>query len=95
MHKHIPTYIRTLGKRIKALHIHDNDAVSDQHLMPFAGCFRWKEFIDALKEIGYDGDLSFETFCQYRSDRMEKDYVPVFLRAVADIGEIFRSKLQQ
>lgn len=95
MHKHIPTYIRTLGKRIKALHIHDNDAVSDQHLMPFVGCFRWKEFIDALKEIGYDGDLSFETFCQYRSDRMEKDYVPVFLRAIASIGEIFRRKLQQ
>lgn len=29
--------LRTLGKRVKALHIHDNKFVEDDHLIPFEG----------------------------------------------------------
>ena len=86
--------LNILGKRVKALHIHDNDGVSDQHLMPFVGTFRWNDFLQALKDVGYEGDLSFETFAQVRSNRMDPEFIPPFLRAIAGVGQVFRSRLQ-
>lgn len=94
LHRNIYTYVSLLGKRIKALHIHDNDGVSDQHLMPFVGTFRWNDFLQALKDVGYEGDLSFETFAQVRSNRMDPEFIPPFLRAIAGVGQVFRSRLQ-
>lgn len=53
--------IRTLGKeRLKSLHIHDVDLVHDNHTLPFAGKIKWQEVTDALAEIGYEGDFTFE-----------------------------------
>lgn len=94
LRKNIREYIRILGPRIKALHIHDNDSTSDQHLMPFAGTLRWNDFTSAMKETGYQGDLSFETFQQTRLSRMDTAYIPVFLRAIHGVGEIFRERIQ-
>ena len=54
--------VRTLGKdRLKALHIHDVDLHNDSHTIPFAGKVNWQEVVQALVEIGYDGDFTFET----------------------------------
>lgn len=94
LRKNIREYVRILGPRIKALHIHDNDSVSDQHLIPFAGTLRWNDFTGAMKETGYQGDLSFETFNQTDISRMDAEYIPVFLRAIHGIGEIFRERMQ-
>lgn len=53
--------IRALGgKRLKALHIHDNDLVGDLHTLPFTQKVNWDDVMTALKEIQYDGDFTFE-----------------------------------
>lgn len=53
--------IRTLGaERLKALHVHDNDYINDQHTLPFLGKMDWKAITAALREIGYTGELTFE-----------------------------------
>lgn len=52
--------MKYLGKRIKALHIHDNNGLSDQHLMPFYGNVNWEDIIKTLYEIRYEGDFTFE-----------------------------------
>lgn len=52
--------IRTLGKRVKVLHIHDNDGKHDQHLTPYMGKLHWDEALAALREIDYQGSFSFE-----------------------------------
>ena len=53
--------IRTLGKeRLKALHVHDVDDVSDLHTLPYLSNINWNEVCSALKEIGYEGDFTFE-----------------------------------
>lgn len=53
--------IRALGgKRLRALHVHDNDKTSDLHTLPFTRSIRWREIIDALIEIGYSGVFTFE-----------------------------------
>lgn len=54
------TLIRGLGSRIEALHVHDNDLVHDLHTIPYLGKMDWEAISDALKEIGYHGDFTFE-----------------------------------
>lgn len=62
-------FITTLGRRLKVLHIHDNDGVRDLHQIPFVftrtrankSTTDWEGFVRGLKNIGYSGVLSFET----------------------------------
>ncbi len=55
-------FIRTLGKdRLKALHVHDVNGVTDMHTLPYyGGAARWESICKALKEIGYTGDFTYE-----------------------------------
>lgn len=53
--------IRELGHdRLKTLHIHDNDFIKDKHQLPFTQDMDWNEIMKALKDINYDGYLTFE-----------------------------------
>ncbi|MCI8402857.1 MAG: sugar phosphate isomerase/epimerase [Lachnospiraceae bacterium] len=62
-------FLTTLGPRLKVLHIHDNDGVSDLHQIPFTftktrdnrPSTDWEGFVQGLRRIRYDGVLSFET----------------------------------
>ncbi len=62
-------FIRKVGKRIKILHLHENDGFHDLHNMPFTfprawgspTVQDWEGIIKGLKAIGYDGVLNFET----------------------------------
>ena len=49
-----------LGDIIKVLHVHDNELFVDGHLFPYYGQTNWKEFVDTLKEINYEGVFSME-----------------------------------
>ena len=64
LHSDPRRYIAKLGHRIKALHLHDNSGKDDDHTAPFTGTINWKFLCDALHDVGYSGDLSFETFIQ-------------------------------
>lgn len=87
-------YIPILGSRIKALHIHDNDGISDQHKAPYTGTIVWKDFYNGLKEIGFDGDLSFETFHQTSIADVDEELVAPWLELVFKIGKHFRNKIE-
>ena len=65
-----PEMIRKLGKRLKALHIHDNDLWHDSHQIPFSMQIDFSAVTDALKEIGYNGYLTLE------ADQFLADYTP-------------------
>ncbi len=52
--------IKALGKRLQALHIHDNDKLRDSHQIPFSMDINFEEVIGALKEIRYSGYLTLE-----------------------------------
>lgn len=58
--------IRNLKGKIGCLHIHDNDYVNDQHLVPYLGKTDWDEVCRALAETGYDGDFTLES-CTFES----------------------------
>ncbi|MCM8832433.1 MAG: sugar phosphate isomerase/epimerase [Candidatus Omnitrophica bacterium] len=56
----INEFIKTAKEKIYATHISDNLGENDDHLFPFSGKINWKEVIDALDEIKFNGILNFE-----------------------------------
>ncbi len=86
-------YIPVIGKRLKALHIHDNDGISDMHRAPYTGTINWKHFYTALKQIGYEGDLSFETFKQTDPSVIERELTLPWMTMIAQIGQFFRDRI--
>ena len=53
--------VRRLGKRILTFHVSDNDGLDEKHWFPFEGVIDWKSFMDAVRDIGYEGQFIFET----------------------------------
>ena len=54
--------VREIGKQyLRVLHVHDNNGVSDFHWLPETGVINWKNFSQALYDIGFDGVFSLET----------------------------------
>lgn len=88
-------YLRKLGKRVKALHIHDNDGRGDWHGIPCSGTVDWVKFCTVLSEIGYNGTLNFETFSYYDLKRIAPSAVPVLLRYIADMGKAFGKDIEK
>lgn len=52
--------IRTLGPRLQALHIHDNDRIHDSHQIPFSMSIDFEAIVRALKDIDYNGYFTLE-----------------------------------
>lgn len=78
-----PDFIRMAGKRLKCTHVNDNLADKDTHLPPFMGNVDWVGVMQALREIGYDGDFSYEINPQ----RFPWETLPTWLRFLHDLGE--------
>ena len=62
-------FVTGMGKRIKAVHLHDNNFVSDLHSIPYtfsqSWCGQpsadWEGLLAGLHDIGYNGVVNFET----------------------------------
>ena len=52
--------ITKIGKRLRALHIDDNNGLDDDHIMPGHGTIQWGDVIRALDDIGYEHSFTFE-----------------------------------
>ena len=52
--------IRAMGGWLRALHINDNLGTRDDHLLPFLGTVDWQSVMQALHDIGYQGDFNYE-----------------------------------
>lgn len=97
--KNIYQYIKTLGKRMTTLHIHDNAGTCDSHMIPYTqrvmkgmgSAIDWKGFLKGLKEIGYEGPISFETFRAI--EQMPKELCGDVLKLIGAIGVYFRKEL--
>lgn len=55
------SFILKAGKRLKALHIADNEGLKDQHMMPYGrGNIDFAEVINALETVEYSGLFNLE-----------------------------------
>ncbi len=52
--------LQELGKNLKAVHIHDNNSRSDQHLLPYCGKLQLDRVVEGLIDINYQGTFTFE-----------------------------------
>ena len=87
--------IKLLGKRMKTMHIHDNNGFDDSHLCPYMGIGDWERFILALKETGYDGALSFETAGTQSHAFKPTELWASTLKLIADTGKYFAKRLDE
>jgi len=51
----LPLSVEKLGKRIRYVHVADNDGLVNRHLPPGTGTIDWEEVFLALKRHGFDG----------------------------------------
>ena len=99
--KNLYQYIVELGDRLTVMHIHENDGVNDSHMIPFTqrdlsgfkSPIHWDTFIRGLREIGYEGPLSFETVLG--EEAMPEEIREAGLKLISSIGRYFRKKLEE
>ena len=53
-------FIHKIGKKIATTHISDRDDINERHWWPGEGLLDWVAILDALEEIGYEGDWIYE-----------------------------------
>lgn len=54
-------FIHKLGaNRLKCLHVHDVQPNVDAHTLPYFGVGEWEKIMQALADVGYEGELTFE-----------------------------------
>lgn len=88
-----------LGTNLKALHIHDNNGLSDQHLPPYCGKLQIDRIVEALKELDFAGYFTFEAdaFLNYRNGSSTAADLPPELRrdALALLYKIGKAILEK
>ena len=78
-------FVRSLGAgRLGSLHVHDVSRTEDSHTLPYLGVMDWNQFALALKDIGYEGDLTFE--CDGFFKKLPSQLYPEALRLLAQTG---------
>ena len=80
------------GERITALHIHDNDGITDLHKLPGTVSMDWNEICKSLAEIDYKGNFNFEP--DGYIDAYDDDFLPIALKFLHDTGRYFISVIE-
>lgn len=78
--------------KIFAVHLHDNDKSSDQHLIPFDGTIDWKHVISKLKECNYNGPVTLEI--SYRNEYLQtelKDFYKKGYKIAEQLNKMFEN----
>ena len=98
--KNMRSTLRQLGKRVKLLHIHETDKLEDRHTIPYAyigtkgnPLTDYKGFVAGLRDIGYEGELSFEI--SYAFKVFPKPTHPALCALVGAIGNYFAEEITQ
>ena len=84
--------MRQLGKHIICTHTHDNYYNRDLHVMPFMGQLPWEPLMHTLKEIGYQGSLSFEFAYGRYPDRIIEDFLKLAYKTGLVLVDMFEGK---
>lgn len=84
--------IRLLGPRLKALHISDQTARDNIHILPYMGFTDWDEVLSALAEIGYKNPFTFEI--QHYLLYLPLELIPSAVRLSREVGEYMIRRIE-
>ena len=86
-----PAFIKAMGGRLSALHVHDNDGVKDCHNMPYNRSLDWDAICNALAENNYKGDFTYEA--GFYARQFPKELVPDAYRMMVATGKYLVAKI--
>ncbi len=81
-----------IPEKLLALHIQDNDAKSDQHIIPGLGVIDWDKVMMSLAKADYQGDLTFETWCFTQA--FDPEVFPYSLKLSEQVGRGLMRKFE-
>ncbi|HOA79019.1 MAG TPA: sugar phosphate isomerase/epimerase family protein [Bacilli bacterium] len=73
------------GEKLICVHLHDNNGLFDQHLVPFTGNINWRLLAEDLKKVGYKGPLTSEAVFNNGSPEQEEEFVIAVKKALEEI----------
>ena len=84
--------IRALGKKyLQCLHVHDVNGIEDSHTLPYYGIVNWDRVAEALADIDYTGDLTYEAGSFFAG--IPSQLWPHAMRYMADVGKYLIDKI--
>ena len=89
----IKSSLLALGKRLEALHVHDNNGVSDQHLAPYSGVFDWDRFVKGMIAIRFNKTMCFETFRSW--ENVPFSCRPAMLSFIYSTGKEIKDRVEK
>ncbi len=84
--------IHILGKRIGALHVHDNDNVLDNHRAIGMGKLNWDAIAKALADIDYQGVFTLEADCSLNG--IQDEYAHYMTKYMYDTAKSVVDKIE-
>lgn len=78
--------------KLICVHLHDNNGLLDQHLIPFTGNINWKLLARKFKKIGYSGPLTSESVLGNHQAIEEENFIDKIKKALARIDRYIYSK---
>ncbi len=84
-------FVRVLGDRLTALHVHDNDCQRDLHTIPYNHSVKFDPFLTALADIDYKGDFTLE--CIYYIRNIPEALWFSNLKYQADVARYMRDEV--
>ena len=85
-------FVLAMGSnRLGALHVHDVSKTEDSHTIPYQGVIDWPKLMQALRKIGYQGDLTFEP--DGFINKTPPELYPDALRLLARTGNLLMKEM--
>ncbi|MDD3382018.1 MAG: sugar phosphate isomerase/epimerase [Bacilli bacterium] len=76
--------------KLHCVHLHDNNGLCDEHLLPFTGNIDWNKLMIDLNNINYSGNLTLEVIHNFDKDKIgsEKDFIEKAYKAISKLEEM-------
>ena len=84
--------IRMCGKDIIALHLNDNDGLTDQHKTPATGNIDWTDVFSALEEVGFNGVYNLELNLTHFGKNFEQEEAEFAVKATRKLLADFEER---
>ncbi len=85
--------IKKLGGYMQAMHLHDVDFANDNHAYPFSEKIEYAPIIQALKEVGYSGDITMEAGIPARN--VPTELLSAVTKYLAEIANYFKTQIEK
>ena len=74
-----------IGKRLKVIHVNDNAAIDDEHILPFTGNVDWRDAMHGLALAEFDGLFNFELSTGRLPASMRKAFATYMIDAAREL----------